>query len=237
MKLNDLKQKALEFLKDKENNEIVLSEPLFRLENNKLYLGYLLLNFTDDYKIKRPTKWLLQDMFNGNVIEFNNIVDKDFTTIEQLPLDTLFEDKGTSTVYDDFNNISISFSKWIKDTKEKLNNSNTYNENILKIDNNLINPKEFILANSDSVFNEMYDVLFNKLGNLIEEGNKEYQNSLFEEIRNEYSNNSINKELIKKYVNLNKYLFPETIELINNFNNIPDTMDLEYDKKLINNLK
>ena len=233
MKLNDLKQKALEFLKDKENNEIVLSEPLFRLENNKLYLGYLLLNFTNDYKIKRPTKWLLQDMFNGNIIEFNNIVDKDFTTIEQLPLDTLFEDKGTSTVYEDFNNISISFSNWMKSTKEKLNNSNTYNESILKIDDNLINPKEFILANSDSVFNEMFDVLFNKLGKLIEEGNKEYQSSLFEEIRNNYSNNIIDKELIKKYVNLNKYLFPETIKLINSFNNIHNTEDIEYDNKLI----
>ena len=70
---NEIKTIASSYVKDKVNDMALISEPLLRVENNKLCLGYFFVEFNDeqkkDYRVKRPTKWLTQDMISGIIID------------------------------------------------------------------------------------------------------------------------------------------------------------------------
>ena len=72
-----------------------------------------------------------------------------------------------------------------------------------------------------------------EIGKVISESYNNFHNNMFEKIRNCYLRGSINKDLIKQYLNFLKYSFPETLELLNNFNNIEGTDDIDYDNKII----
>ena len=104
----------------------------------------------------------------------------------------------------------------------------------MKIENTLISPKEYILSNIDSIFEKMFNILFEDMGNVISDSYNEYFVSLFNEIRNKYINDkSVDKQLIKQYMNFLKYSWPESLELFNNCTNIDEINDEQYDNAVI----
>lgn len=236
--LTELKSMASKYAEERKQKSINLYEPIFRLENNKLVLGYMLLEFDDNYGIKRPTEWMLQNIDDGEIIELNNIETKDFSNQTELPLNKIFQDSGMSPLYDEINSITSSFDKWRKKILSDLGSNDInpvsyINDNqILLVDDEFISPKDFIIVNSEEVFSNMYNQLF-EIGKTISESYTNFHNNMFEKIRNCYLGGSINKELIKQYLNFLKYSFPETLELLNKFNNIDGTADIEYDNKII----
>jgi len=240
--LTELKSMASKYAEERKQKSINLYEPIFRLENNKLVLGYMLLEFDDNYGIKRPTEWILQNIDDGEIIELNNIETKDFSNQNELPLNKVFQDSGMSPLYDEINSITSSFDKWRKKILSDLGSNDInpisyINDNqILLIDDEFISPKDFIIVNSEEVFSNMYNQLF-EIGKTISESYNNFHNNLFERIRCCYLSGSINIEIIKQYLNFLKYSFPETLELLNKFNNIDGTSDVEYDNKIIEMIK
>lgn len=122
--------------------------------------------------------------------------------------------------------------KIINDLKTNDYNSiNFINDSI--IEDGFISSTDLIISNSEKIFSNMYNELF-KIGEIINESYNNLHNNLFNKIRNIYLNNGkIDKNLIKQYMKLLKYFFPEILELLNSFNNIDGTDDFEYDKKII----
>lgn len=245
---DELRKIAKDYASEKKNNDVILYEPIFRIENDILCLAYLIIDFNDefnnDYRIKRPVEWLIQDIKNGEILEYNNIKNKDYSTTSDLPLNMLFDNNGDSILYDNINLITRSFQQWQKDTLKNLYGNINYESNLLyeekvmKINNELFSPKDYILANIESSFDKMFNILFNDMGNAITESFNEYSCSLFESIRKKYeTNNQIDKDLIKQYMNCIKYSYPESLELFNKSTNITDVCDSEYDNAILEMLK
>ena len=236
---NEIKTIASSYVKDKVNDMALISEPLLRVENNKLCLGYFFVEFNDeqkkDYRVKRPTKWLTQDMISGIIIDVFDCREKDFSSSEILPYSKLYSNDGASILYDEVNYISKSFQKWYRNITHELSNETSfklnllYDKKVLKLSDEIVSPRDYVLTNMKSVFNEMNEVLFSKLGNTITRYFDDYQESLFNQIR---SSSVVDFELIKQYYNCIKYLYPELIDIINAFNNIDGTLDRNYDENL-----
>lgn len=244
-KVSELISIAKEYAKTKNNKQTILYDPIFRIENNKLCIAYLVVEFNDefnnDYRIKRPKEWLIQDIISGEILNYYNVLEKDYTT---LPFDKLYTNDGKSILYDQINDITKSFQKWQKQIKNDMSkqfdeyDNSLYDEKVMKIDENIISPRDYILANIDNYFEKMFNILFNEMGGVISDSYNNYYESLFESIRNKYVNeNIIDKDLIKKYMNFIKYSWPESLELLNNSSNIDGINDEEYDKTIIKMLK
>lgn len=236
---NEIKKIANNYVKDKIDDKILMFEPLLRVENNTLCLGYFFVEFNDeqkkDYRIKRPTKWLIQDMISGIIIDVFDCNEKDFSSSEILPYSKLYSNDGASILYDEVNYISKSFQKWYRNITHELSNefnfklNSLYNKKVLKLSDEIVSPRDYVFTNMKSVFNEMNEVLFSKLGNTFMKYFDDYQESLFNQIR---SSSVADFELIKQYYNCIKYLYPELIDIINAFNNIDGTLDRNYDENL-----
>ena len=102
----------------------------------------------------------------------------------------------------------------------------------------LISPRDYVLANLDASLEKMHNIVFYDLGDAIRDAYSAYYGSLFASIRKKYlEDKSIDKELIKKYLNLIKYLWPESYQLINKMSNISDVIDKEFDLEIEEMLK
>lgn len=244
-KYNELISIAKEYASKKKEKDTILYEPIFRMENGVLCLEYLVIEFNDefnnDYRIKRPKEWLIQDMISGEILDYYYVSNKDYTS---LPLDKLFENNGSSILYDQSNFIIRSFQKWqkeiVKQIKEDSKNLNNllYDEKVMKLENDLISPKDYILSNMESIFDKMFNILFENMGNIIGNSYNEYFVSLFDKVRKKYINDKIvDIKTIKEYMNFLKYLWPESLELFNNCTNIEGINDEKYDSAIKQILK
>lgn len=245
---NELKDIAQKYINEKKKGEIILFDPIFRMENAKLCLMYGLVEFQDeannDYRIKRPTEWFTQNIESGEILDYYNVLDYDFTTLKELPLDTLFSNTGKSIVYVYNGFVVESFRKWKEQVKEELKekiNKTEYKldrEKVLQIKDDIISPRDYVLANLDDSLEKMHNILFYDLGDAIRDGYSLYYDNLFNGIQKKYLEEKvIAKDLVQKYLNLTKYLWPETYELINKMTNILGVIDDEFDKEIIEMLE
>lgn len=216
---------------DWNQNEFVIN--LFSISQDDFFAFYEINN---DLRIKRPMEWALQDITNGNIIEVNNCLTKDFVDKDFFSSNTLIDNESNSPFFDDVNNILKSLKKWenniLKELKNEVNNK-VYNLKVLKKDNEYLSSKEYVLNHIKDYFNQMSDVLYVNMGNEMSNANNEYIDELFNAIRDEYlSKNYINKSLIKKYTNSIKYLWPDSYMLVNAFNNIEGIQDIGFDNEI-----
>lgn len=231
----ELRNLAKDYISNIKKKDSILYEPVFRKQNNKLYLEYLVVNFDQDYKLKKPQEWLLQDISTGEIIGYYNTNEINYTD-EEVPL--LFENDGKSILYDELNYIIKRFQIWQKDTLKELNdlplnNLSLSSSKVIEIDDEVISPKDYILANIDSTFENMLNQLIDGLGDNISKGFSEYTASLFNKVREDYLNNhNINTDFIREYLNAVKYAWPESIELFNCCSNIKESIDNDFDKKI-----
>lgn len=240
---DELRDLAQKYINEKKGKEVILWDPVFRIEDDKLCLMYALVEFKDedamDYRMMRPKEWFIQDIATGDIINYYDVKEKDFANQNNLPMDSLFNNTGKSIVYD-YNNLVVeSFRKWEEDVKnelqEKINNTNYEldKEKVMQVNEKIISPRDYVLANLDDVLEKMHDMVFYNLGDAIRDAYSLYYSNLFASIRKKYlEDNTIDKDLIKKYLNLIKYLWPESYVVINNMTNISDVIDEAFDKKI-----
>lgn len=245
---NEIRDLAQKYIDTKKHQETILWDPIFRLENNKLCLMYAIVEFCDeeklDYRIKRPTEWFIQDIESGEILEYYDVHEKDFTTIEEVPLNSLFSNTGKSIVYNYNVFVVESFRKWVQEVKEDLKKkiaNTTYKldqEKVMQVSDEVISPRDYVLANLDASLEKMHNIVFYDLGDAIRDAYSLYYGSLFASIRKKYLEEKlIDKELIKKYLNLIKYLWPESYIVINNMTNINGVIDQDFDEKIEEMLK
>ena len=240
---DELRDIAQKYINKKKKTEIILFDPIFRIEKDKLCLMHALVEFKDeasnDFRIKRPTEWFIQDIITGEILDYYNIENYDFANVNILPLDSLFENTGKSIVYDYNNYVVDSFRKWKENIKKELEikiNNTKYKldrEKVMQVNEKIISPRDYVLANLDDSLEKMHDILFYDLGDAIRDAYNLYYENLFENIRQKYiEENIIDQDLIKKYLNLIKYLWPESHELINKMTNIDNVIDEDFDQEI-----
>jgi len=93
-------------------------DPIFRKENDKYYIGFAISKFNDpennDYKLKRPMNWMLVDILTGELVDFFDSNEKDYTTKEKLPFDMMITGEGNSVIYDYCNFVTSKYFSFKK---------------------------------------------------------------------------------------------------------------------------
>jgi len=104
---------------------------------------------------------------------------------------------------------------------------------VLKIDDKFLSPRDYVIDNVDAVLEQAKDLIREKISNVVEQGYKDNYNYLIEEIRRTYEQtNEIDIDLNSRYIELLKYLWPDYIEIINNFDNTSENNNEELDKSI-----
>ena len=231
-------EKVAGYVKEYFKEDKILFDPIFREEKEKYYLGYMVVEFVDeksgDYRYKRPTKWLLVDIVSGDLVGIYDSREYDYT--DKLSHDSIFANNSSSSLFDASNHVLTSFCTWkkqvIKELEKKFKNSNL-NLKILKSDDELISPNSFVLANLEPILEEVNEKIMLSLGGKIHTLYREYYIDTIDDIRKQYiDKGDINKTLLANYIDLIKYLWPDTIDIINAFDNIEHPKNLDFENKL-----
>ena len=239
MKFNEYINIVKKYSKENINKNCIIFEPLFRTEENTLYLSYMISDYNknNEKEIIKPTHYILQNIYTGKIEKVYNCEEHNFT--DNIPDNKIYNNSGSTVLYDIENYIMKSLNKWKKQIKEEINNKfkkDLYNEKILLFNSKNISSKEYINENIDEIIKGVENNLFTRFENDINNGIENYKNYLFDFIKNKYQNNIVDKETIKTYTNLIKFLYPDFIELINIFTNIDNIIDTEYDMELQNSI-
>lgn len=241
MKFNEYINIANKYSKENINKNCIIFEPLFRTENNMLYLSYMISDYNNnnEKEIIRPTHYILQNLYTGKIEKVYNCEEHDFTDQNTIPNNKIYNNSGSTVLYDIKNYIMKSLNNWKKQIKEEINNKfkkDLYNEKILLFNSKNISSKEYINENIDEIIKGIENDLYKHFEKDINNGIENYKNYLFNSIKTKYQNNIVDKKNIKIYTNLIKFLYPDFIELINIFTNIDNLIDTEYDIKLQNSI-
>lgn len=199
--------------------------PMFRMENDKLYVGVMLVNDDDDVwdknSVIKPEYWSLVDINDEKLVSFDKTSDKDFVNGEVIP-----------KVYD---NVDKEISKY---TIEKTMQYKEYFKNDLldfkvplqkklaevlgddiEIDGEKVNLNEYAMSTIADEANEKIDdlvkmLVWNKYGSIIF-----YYDMLHKQIIEEYKKGNINKEKLKLCAEIMNNYYPG-VNYIDNFFNI-----------------
>ncbi len=211
--------------KKKGLNDYAPLYPMLRVIDDKLYVAVLLTHSKDnvwnkDEQIKGEY-WVLIDIENNQIIEFNKTSDKDFVKGNLIPKNTLEKEKELSkyTI-----NKTLQYKNYLIEDieKEKLplqkKLSTMLGDNIL-VDGEEVNINEYLLANLEEDINEKIEELVNVLINSKYGSLTFYYDMLITEIIKEYlSSKVINRNKIKLCVLIMNYYYDGVIGIDNFFN-------------------
>lgn len=232
--VDELNNKADNYVKDKLGEEKALLGPIFRKEANQFYVGYAVIDFKDTYEtFFRPTKWLILDMKTGELINFYECKDYDYTDDNNFTFNLEFENGGNSPLFDLGNYINTSFNSWKNQTLHIIDKKNEPDLKVLKIENELYSPKEYITNIVTSFFDNIKQTIDTEIFDVIGFSHTKYINETIDNIREEYiKNNKMDMALLTKYYKLLKYSWPDFIDIINHFDNILTSKNEKTDKLL-----
>jgi flagellin-specific chaperone FliS len=225
LEIKKVLEKARQYAIDNCGEEKILFDPIFRKEDSEYYIGIMIVDLDEKNDIKRPTKWMLLDIENGDLKAFYDSKDKDYN--QDLPIGITFKNVGNQSLYEYSNYILESFQNFNVGLMEKLvsktkeDNDPIKDKKVLKIGDELIAPKDYVMSNIQPVLAEVYETFNTKIGDSIQKAYSDFYDYLVESIRKNYiENKEIDKKQIGNYLDLLKYSWPDTTELINSFNNI-----------------
>lgn len=218
--MKEIKEGIFKYCEKKYGERKILFDPIFREYKNQYYLGFMVVELTTKDEIKRPTNWILADIVTGDILYDFDSSYLDYTT--DLDLDTTFANQGNQSIYQYSNLIIESFKKWNRQLKEKLQELDPIsNKKVLKLDNELISPRDYILSNIEQILFQTSSNLQNQLEGKLQSLYSEYYHYLLESIRTYYEkNNTIPVEYNQEYIDLLKYAWPTMVKLIDSFHNI-----------------
>ena len=201
--------------------------PMFRVENEKLYIGILFTeekeNVWDKEKQIKPEYWALIDINNDKVIEFNKTSEKDFVIGNMITKNLNNQQKEISKYTIEktlqYKNYLIEDIKTGQTPLQKKLSSVLGNE--MYIDGEKVNINDYLLSNIEESIktkvNELVDLLVQskKYGSIMF-----YYHSLFTQIIDEYNKDkTIDKDKLKLCIEImNNYY--DSIIGIDNFLNL-----------------
>ena len=200
--------------------------PMFRVIDNNLFIGIMLTeksaNVWDKNSNIKPEYWVLIDIFNNNVIEFNDTETKDFV-IGNLKAKKIENKQKEISKYEVTK--KMQYKEYLMNDikndnlpiQQKL--ANILN-NEIEVDGEKININDYIMANIEeditNKVNELVDLVVLSKYNSI----TFYYDNLYKQIINSYKNdNFIDKDKIKLCIEVMDNYYDGVIG-INNFFNV-----------------
>lgn len=199
--------------------------PMLRVENKKLYVGVMLTEKSDNVWSKeehiKPEYWVLIDIYEDKIIEFNKTEDKDFVIGNLIPKNTNNKQQEISkyTVKK-----TLQYKNYlINDIKNEELPLQKKLSNILgsemEIDGERVNINDYLLSNLEedikSKINDLVDILIqSKYGSITF-----YYDQLFTDIVNSYKkDNIIDNRKIKLCIEIMNNYYDGVIGIDNLFN-------------------
>lgn len=199
--------------------------PMLRVENGKLYVGVMLTEEKDNVWSKeehiKPEYWVLIDIDEDKIVEFNKTEDKDFVIGDLVPKNTDNKQQEISkyTVQK-----TLQYKNYlINDIKNEELPLQKKLSNILgsemEIDGEKVNINDYLLSNLEedikSKVNDLVDILIqSKYGSITF-----YYDKLFTSILNSYKkDNIIDNEKIKLCIEIMNNYYDGVIGIDNLFN-------------------
>lgn len=199
--------------------------PMLRVENKKLYVGVMLTEKSDNVWSKeehiKPEYWVLIDIYEDKIIEFNKTEDKDFVIGNLIPKNTNNKQQEISkyTVKK-----TLQYKNYlINDIKNEELPLQKKLSNILgsemEIDGEKVNINDYLLSNLEedikSKINDLVDILIqSKYGSITF-----YYDQLFTNIVNSYKKNKIiDNKKIKLCIEIMNNYYDGVIGIDNLFN-------------------
>ncbi len=199
--------------------------PMLRVEKNKLYVGVLLTaeedNVWDIGGQVKPEYWVLIDITNDEILEFNKTVDKDFVIGKMIPKNT---DNKQKEMAEYTLEKTLQYKNYlIEDIKKEQLPIQKQLACILgdelEIDGEKINLNDYLLSNLEEEINSKIDelihvLIWSKYGSITF-----YYDKLFAQILKEYKmNNTLNFEKIRWCIKIMNYYYDGVIGIDNLFN-------------------
>ena len=199
--------------------------PMLRVENEKLYVGVMLTEEKDNVWSKeehiKPKYWVLIDIDEDKIVEFNKTEDKDFVIGNLVPknIDNKQQEISKYTVKK-----TLQYKNYlINDIKNEELPLQKKLSNILgsemEIDGEKVNINDYLLSNLEedikSKINDLVDILIqSKYGSITF-----YYNQLFTNIVNRFKkDNVIDNEKIKLCIEIMNNYYDGVIGIDNLFN-------------------
>ena len=199
--------------------------PMLRVENNKLYVGVMITAEEDNVWSStaqvKPEYWVLIDINNDNILEFNKTSDKDFIIGSLIPknIDNKQQELSKYTIEKklQYKNYLINDIKNEELPLQKKLSSILGKE--IEIDNEKVNINDYLLSNLEeditTKVNELINILIqSKYGSITF-----YYDNLYSQIINEYKNiGTINNDKIKLCMEIMNNYYDGVIGIDNFFN-------------------
>lgn len=199
--------------------------PMLRVENEKLYVGVMLTEKSDNVWSKeehiKPEYWVLIDIFEDKIIEFNKTEDKDFVIGNLIPKNTNNKQQEISKYTVEK---TLQYKNYlINDIKNEELPLQKKLSNILgsemEIDGERVNINDYLLSNLEedikSKINDLVNILIqSKYGSITF-----YYDQLFTDIVNSYKkDNIIDNKKIKLCIEIMNNYYDGVIGIDNLFN-------------------
>ena len=199
--------------------------PMLRVENEKLYVGVMLTEDKDNVWSKeehiKPEYWVLIDVNENKILEFNKTEDKDFVIGNLIPknIDNKQQEISKYTVEKtlQYKNYLIEDIKNEELPLQKKLSSILGSE--MEIDGEKVNINDYLLSNLEedikSKINDLVDILIqSKYGSITF-----YYDNLFNQIINNYKNNKIiDNQKVKLCIEIMNNYYDGVIGIDNFFN-------------------
>ena len=199
--------------------------PMLRVENDNLYVSVMLTEEKSNVWSKeehiKPEYWVLIDINNGKILEFNKTGDKDFVIGALIPKNTNNKQQEiskytvektlqyTNYLMEDIKNEELPLQKKLSSILG----------NEVEIDGEKVNINEYLLANMEedikAKVKDLVDILiYSKYGSITF-----YYDQIFNDIINEYQKDKvIDKEKIKLCIEIMNNYYDGVIGIDNLFN-------------------
>lgn len=199
--------------------------PMLRVENEKLYVGVMLIEEHDDVWNKekhiKPEYWVLIDINDNKILEFNKTENEDFVIGDLVPKNTDNKQQKISKytvektlqyknyLIEDIKNEQLPLQKKLS----------TILGNEIEIEGEKININDYLLSNLEEdiklKINDLVDILIqSKYGSITF-----YYDNLFSQIVNNYKNsNDIDYEKVKLCIEIMNDYYDGVIGIDNFFN-------------------
>lgn len=199
--------------------------PMLRVENSKLYVSVMLSKEKENVWNKeehiKPEYWVLIDINNDAILEFNKTEDKDFVIGNLLPKNTDNKQQEISKYTVEktlqYENYLIEDIKNAQLPLQKKLSSILGNE--MEIDGEVVNINDYLISNLEedikTKIKELVDILvYSKYGSITF-----YYDQLFTSILNDYKKNKIiDKDKIKLCIEIMNNYYDGVIGIDNLFN-------------------
>lgn len=199
--------------------------PMLRVENGKLYVGVMLTKDKDNVWSKeeqiKPEYWVLIDINDDKILEFNKTEDKDFVIGDLVPKNTDNKQQEISKytvektlqyknyLIEDIKNEELPLQKKLSSILDSE----------MEIDGEKVNINDYLLSNLEediqAKINDLVDILIqSKYGSITF-----YYDQMFTNIVNNYKMNKvIDKEKIKLCTEMMNHYYDGVIGIDNLFN-------------------